>query len=315
LQGPPATAPRPAAPRAQRSKAGEAASVAGADALVELCSSLRDEPAGDAAGNPIEQAKASAAHADRRQTALNGSYVAVVPASGFSFRGYQMGERRLVLDTNRTFVLGEGAELFASSRETPPGFSLEPDLAERLLAERSSGRLTLRLAFRPAHSEMRKDGCMWLSGGNVVKMEIDIVAAALLGPEGNILARGDTGEYGDPTAGLPVRSPRVTVKRTRDHLGKDVSDAMAGAFAPLSAAMQPCYQRVLIVRPALRGTLVLAIRVGGAGTLDEARVEMSSLGDDAVSACVISAATKTSLPAAPAGRFSVPLMFSSADER
>jgi hypothetical protein len=314
-QGPPATRPRPAPPRAQRSKTGEAANVANADALVGLCGSLRDEPTADFAGNAVEQARASAAHADRRQAALAGSYVAVVPAGGFSFRNYQIGERRLVLDTDRTFVLGEGAELFASSRDTPPGFSLEPDLAERLLAERSTGQLSLRLVFRPAHSELRKDGCMWLSGGNVVKMEIDIVAAALLGSDGAIVARGDTGEYGDPTAGLPVRSPKVTVKKTRDHLGKDVPDGVAGAFTPLSTAVLPCYQRVLIVRPALRGTLVLAIRVGGAGKLDDARVEISSLGDDAVSACVITAANKTSLPGLPAGRFSVPLLFGSADER
>jgi hypothetical protein len=319
-QGPPAAVPRRASPQPQRNQTGEtgggsSAHFITADTLVELCGGLRDEAPGDFAGNAVEQAKASAAHADRRQTALAASYVTVVPAGGFTFRSYQIGERRLVLDTDRTFVLGEGAELFASSRDTPPGFSLEPDLAERLLAERAAGQVSLRLVFRPAHSELRKDGCMWLSGGNVVKMEIDIVAAALLGPDGNIIARGDSGEYGDPTAGLPVRSPKITVKKARDHLGKDVPDTMAGALAPLSTAVLPCYQRVLIVRPSLRGTLVLAIRVGSAGRMDEARVEISSLGDDAVSGCVIAAATRTSLPGVPAGKFSVPLLFGSADER
>jgi len=314
---PPAEATKPPAlSRVQRSKPGEATSVGGAEALVGLCESLRDETAKDFPGNPVEQAKASAAHAERRQAALDGSYVTVVPANGFSFRSYQIGERRLLLDTDRTFVLGDGAELFASSRDTPPGFSLEPDLAERLLGERSDGRLSLRLVFRPAHSEMRKDACMWLSGGHVVKMEIDVVAAALLGADGNVVGRGDTGEYGDPTAGIPVRSPKVTVKKPRDHLGKDLPDATAGAFAPLSGSTLPCYQRVLIVRPALRGTLVLAVRVGSGGKLDDARVEISSLGDDAVSACVIAAANKTTLSGLGAGqRFSVPLQFGSAEER
>lgn len=302
--------------RVHRSKPGEATSIVGADGLVALCESLRDEAAADFPGNAVEQAKASAAHAERRQAALAGSYVTVVPAGGFTFRSYQMGERRLVLDTNRSFVLGDGAELFASSRDTPPGFSLEPDLAERLLAERAAGRLTLRLVFRPAHSELRRDGCLWLSGGHVVKMEVDIVAAALLGADGGIVGRGDTGDYGDPTAGLPVRSPKVTVKKPRDHLGKDVPDAATGAFVPLSNALLPCYQRVLIVRPALRGTLVLAVRVGSGGKLDDARVEISSLGDDAVTACAVAAANKTTLPGLGSGqRYSVPLQFGSAEDR
>lgn len=157
---------------------------------------------------------------------------------------------------------------------------------------------------------------MWLSGGHVVKMEIDIVAAALLGGDGSVVGRGDTGDYGDPTAGLPVRSPKVTVKRPRDHVGKDVPDAATSAFAPLSNAVLPCYQRVLVVRPALRGTLVLAIRLGSGGKLDEARVEISSLGDDAVTACVVAAANRTTLSGLGAGqKYSVPLQFGSADDR
>lgn len=313
----PAEVARPKTPASlQSSRPGEATHVASADGLVQVCESLRDESAADFPGNAVEQAKASAAHAERRQTALASSYVTVVPASGFAFRSYQIGERRLLLDTDRSFVLGDGAELFASSRDAPPGFSLEPDLAERLLGERSAGRLSLRLVFRPAHSELRRDGCLWLSGGHVVKMEIDIVAAALLGADGSVVGRGDSGDYGDPTAGLPVRSPHVTAKRPRDHLGKDVADAMAGAFAPLAEAVLPCYQRVLLVRPALRGTLVLAVRVGSGGKLDDARVEISSLGDDAVTACAVAAAHRTSLPAlAPGQRYSVPLQFGSADER
>jgi hypothetical protein len=163
---------------------------------------------------------------------------------------------------------------------------------------------------------LRKDGCLWLSGGHVVKMEIDIVAAALLGADGSVVGRGDTGDYGDPTAGLPVRSPKVTVKKPRDHLGKDVSDAATGAFAPLSNAVLPCYQRVLIVRPALRGTMVLAVRIGNGGKPDETRVEISSLADDAVTACVVAAANKTALSGLGAGqRYSVPLQFGSADDR
>jgi hypothetical protein len=309
-------APRLAPPPAAPSKPGDATNILGSEALVGLCQALRDETTLDFPSNPVEQARASAAHAERRQSAQAATYVTVLPASGFSFRSYQIGEHRLVLDTDHSFVLDDGAELFASSKDSPPGFSLAADLAERLLGERAAGRLGLRLVFRPAHSELRKGSCLWLGGGRVVKLEIDVVAAALLGPDGSVVARGDTGEYADPGAGLPVRSPKVTLKRPRGADGKDVSDATAESLSTLSTAAQPCYQRVLLVRPTLRGTLVLAIRVGAGGKIDEARVEMSSLGDDAVTACVSTAASKTTLLGVSAGqRFSVPLQFAAADER
>jgi hypothetical protein len=298
----------------QTGRSGEANDVVGPEALVGLCHVLRDERAVDFQGNAVEQARASAVHAERRRAAQTASYVTVVPATGFAFRNYQMGEGRLVLDTDRGFSLGDGAELFSPSQDPAPGFALSADVADRLLAERAVGRLALRLVFRPARSELRKDGCVWLGGGRVVKMEIEIVAAALLGPSGEVLARGDTGEYSD--SGLPVRSPKVSVRKPRGPDGTDVSAQVAESFSPLSAAALPCYHRVLLVRPSLRGTLVLAIRMGKAGKVEEARIEMSSLGDDAVSACVVAAASKTSLPGlAPGQRFSVPLHFASADER
>jgi hypothetical protein len=306
----------PGSTTVQPSKSGEAASVAGPDALVDLCQALRDEGTVDFQGNPVEKARASAAHAERREMALASSYVTVVPPAGFSFRTYQMSEGRLVLDTDRGLVLGDGAELFVSSRDPSPGFSLSPESADRLLAERGAGRLALRLVFRPARSDLRKDGCMWLGGGRVVKLEIDIAAAALLGRAGDVVARADTGEYGDPGAGLPVRSPKVSVQKPRGPDGQDVPTQAAEWLAPLATAAEDCYHRVLLVRPALRGMLVLAIRVGAGGKVEEARVEMSSLADDAVSACVVAAAKKASLAnLGPGQRFSVPLQFASADER
>jgi len=294
--------------------AGRKASELGPDALVALCQDLRDEGATHFPGNAVEQAQAAAAHAEQRQAALSTSYVAVVPSGGFAFRDYAMGEHNLVLDTARSFVLGEGAELFVAASDSPPTFPLSPDIALRLLAEHGAGHLVLRLVFRAAPSQIRKDGCMWLSGGHVVKMEVDLIGAALLRPDGEVLVRATNGEYGDSQVDVPVRSPKVRVKKPRTADGRDAGDTVARALAPLANAAESCYQRVLALRPALRGTVVLAIRVAGTGKLDDARVEMSSLGDDAVAACVEAAAGKATLTGVPSGRFSVPLHFASAEE-
>ena len=255
------------------------------------------------------------AHAQQRQAALAGRYVAVVPATGFAFRSYELGERRLVLDTERGLALGEGAELIVPSKDPAPGFVLSPDLAEHLLSQREQGKLALRLIFRPTGSQLRKDTCLWLGGGRVVKMEIDLLGTALIAPDGTVLSRGDTGEYADSSPATPVRSPKVSAYKPRAADGKDVEATMAGALAVLAERAQPCYERVLIARPALRGTLVIAIRVGQGGHVESAHVEMSSLGDDTLVGCVAKNAKQATVQGASSGqRFSVPLHFGSAEE-
>ena len=310
---PPATtAPSPSAGPASAS---DASTVNGPDGLVALCESLRDENPTGFPGNAVEQARAIETHAQRRQVAFAGRYVAVVPAAGFVFRSYELGERRLMLDTDRGLVLGDGAELFVPSKDPSPGFVLAPDLAERLLTQRTEGKLSLRLIFRPAGSQLRKDACMWLGGGRVVKMEIELLGAALLAPDGTVLSRGDTGEYADTSPTAPVRSPKVTVRKARGADGKEIESSMTGALVAIAERARPCYERVLIPRPALRGTLVLGIRMGGGGRVESAHVEMSSLGDDTLVSCVATAATNVTIPGTSSGqRLSVPLQFGSAEE-
>jgi hypothetical protein len=303
-------------PSARPGNSGDASSVRGPEGLVALCESLRDENAMSFVGNAVEQARALENHAQRRQAALPGRYVPIVPASGFAFRSYELGERRLLLDTERGLVLGDGAELFVSSRDPAPGFVLAPDLAERLLAQRTDGRLALRLIFRPAGSHLRKDACLWLGGGRVVKMEIELLGAALVAPEGTVLSRGDTGEFADASPTAPVRSAKVSVHKPRAADGKEIQASLASALGTLAARAQPCYERVLLVRPALRGTLVLGIRIGASGRVETAHVEMSSLGDDTLVKCVTTNAAKATIPSTSSGqRFSIPLRFGSAEER
>jgi hypothetical protein len=295
---------------------GNASSVSGPDGLVALCESLRDESSASFSGNAVEQARAIESHAQRRQAALAGRYVAIIPASGFVFRNYEIGERRLMLDTQHSLVLGDGAELFVPSTDPAPGFVLLPDLADRLLTLRNEGKLALRVIFRPLGSQLRKDACMWLGGGRVVKMEIEVLGAALVASDGTVLSRGDTGEYADSSPVLPVRSPKVTVRKPRGADGKDVPASMATALGALAERALPCYERGLVARPALRGTLVIAIRIGPGGQVESARIEMSSLGDDTLVKCVAANVTKATVVGTSSGqRFSVPLQFASAEER
>ena len=305
----------PLAPVPQQGARGDASSVNGPEGLVALCEVLRDEASMTFPGNAVEQARAVESHAQARQAAMAASYVTTIPAAGFAFRGYELGERRLILDTNRGLVLGDGAELLMSSKEPAPGFALSPDSADHILAQTAAGKVGLRLVFRPAGSELRPDACMWLGGGRVVKMETELVGSALVAVDGTVLSRGDTGEYADPSIAAPVRSPRVRVRKPRTSDGREVPANTAAVLALLAEAARPCYERTLSVRPALRGTLVLAVRIGSGGRVEGPHVEMSSLGDDALASCVAAAAAKVVIGGAnPGQRFSVPLEFGSADD-
>jgi hypothetical protein len=278
---------------------------------------MRDEASMRFPGNAVEQARAFEAHAQRRQSALTGRYVTIVPSSGFTFRNYDLGERKLILDTERSLVVGDGAELFVPSKELAPGFALPPDLADRTLAQCAAGKIGLRLIFRPAYSQLRKDACMWQGGGRMVKMEIEILGTALVATDGTVLARGDTGEYADSSMANPVRTPKVFVSKPRTADGKELPPGTTEALSQLATHARPCYERALTARPALRGTLVLAIKIGPGGHLETPYVEMSSLGDDAMKACVVANVGKAKIAGVTTGgqRYSVPLVFSSAEDR
>ena len=299
-----------------KARDGDASSVQGADGLVALCQSLRDEPLSAAGGNPVEQARATELHAERRQAALVGRYVAMVPATGFAFTSYELGERRLLLDTEHGLALDDGAELVVPSKEAAPGFVLAPELAERLISLRAQGKLALRLIFKPAGSQLRKDACMWPGGGRIVKMEIEILGSALVATDGSVLSRGDTGEYADASPQLPVRSPRVNVRKVRFEDGRDIPAGLAPAFDTMAERATACYERRLAARPALRGTLVVGVRTGAGGRVESPHVDMSSLSDEPLVTCVTTAVGKATIAGASSGqRFSVPLQFGSVEDR
>ena len=76
----------------------------------------------------------------------------------------------------------------------------------------------------------------------------------------------------------------------------------------------PCYQKALESRPSLRGTLVLGIKVGPDGSVEESRMELSSLGDEFLAVCAAGKVGKAKLTAGPA-RMSVTVVFGSKDDR
>ena len=312
VAAPPSPGPPPGlAPPRDTGTAG-AFAVEGNEGLPRLCETLRDENSMAFSGNAVAQAEEREEHARGRQDAEHRRYVALVPAQGVALANYELGEGRLVLDTGRGFRLAENAELLTNLETGAIGFRLPPDAADHVLVERAAGRLFLRVMFRPLYSKMRQQACMWISGGGVVKMEIELEAVALLAPDGSRLAQGDNSPSTDLDA--PVTKPQIVIMRPRSATGGDVPDALARSSTELGPILLPCYQRALEMRPSLRGTLVLGIKVGPDGSVEESHMELSSLGDEALAACAAAKAGKAKLSAGP-GRMSVTVVFGSKDDQ
>jgi outer membrane biosynthesis protein TonB len=135
---------------------------------------------------------------------------------------------------------------------------------------------------------------------------------ALLAPDGSRLAQGDNSPGTD--LDTPVTKPQIVIKRPRSPTGGDVPDALAKASAELGPLLLPCYQKALEMRPSLRGTLVLGIKVAPDGSVEESRMELRSLGDEFLAACAAAKVGRAKLTAGP-GRMSVTVVFGSKDDR
>jgi hypothetical protein len=317
---PPAEAPPPAGPPpappapAAAPEHGGPRDLGGADGLVRLCNALRDEDAMSFDGNEVAQARAREQHERLRAQAAEDTYAVLVPAGGFGFRGYDLSDRRLTLDSGRSFVLADGIELASTDRDGNLAFALAPEAAETALKSHEQSRLNLRLVFRPAHSELRRDACVRLSGGRVVKLPVEVLAFALVGPDGATLSRGQVGDYPDET---PVATPQVTVAKPRTVEGREIPDAVAtAANKALGPALLPCYRKALESRPNLRGTLVIELRVMADGHIESPKMQMSSLGDEALVACSVQKAAHAHLAGVGATpRMSLPVTFGSKEDR
>jgi hypothetical protein len=285
------------------------------DALVLLCEILREPGLDTVQGSAVEQERAATRRAQERHDILKSRFVALIPSTGFSFGTYDMESHRLLLDNGRQLSLGDGAELIPVPQDPIPGFAVSPELADRLLAQRTSARLSLRAHFRIAGSQIRKDPCAWISGGHVVRMEIDLIGTALLAPDGTILARGDTGEFADGSLAMPVKKPRITLQTPRSIDGKEAPAPTIATLATLTETALPCYTSVLAKEPGLRGTLVLGFRVGISGQVESPHTEMSSLGNDELARCVAGKASQLKINGLPVGtRISLPILFSGKDD-
>lgn len=297
----PAPSPRPYLPTTN---------LPGPSGVVDLCDSLRAEDRMTFAGNAVAQARARDEHRKLRLSAAGANYAIDVPAAGFSFKGYDLPNQRLLIDTERGFVVGDGVQIAGSVPDGEMDFEAAPDPADAMLKAHAGKHLVLRLVFRPGKSQMTSSPCVRPAGGGIAKLHAQVLAFDLVRPDGSVAARGETSDYADAAAtATRVGEPAVTVRRPSADAG-DVPEDLIAAVQVLGPPLLPCYQKALAGRPGLRGTLVIDLRAAADGSIQQPKMQVSSLGDDAMVDCVLARLGRAKLPRRPGSlRISIPIGF------
>ncbi|MBI5482515.1 MAG: AgmX/PglI C-terminal domain-containing protein [Deltaproteobacteria bacterium] len=286
--------------------------------LKRVCETVRPDGQVKFTGNEVERGKARAEYRKRRVAALERFYLVTVPSIGFSFREYDVSEKKLTLETRKVLPLADGVELaFAAGDDEPEiAAALGPQPAEQVVLLRGKGKLGLRLTFRLDPGQAG-DPCTRSPTRKVVKAAVDPLAFELveLAKVEKTLYRGELPGYTEALQGsVPVKGPKVRLGKPSAGQGEPPAPLIA-ALRGLEPALLQCYRQGLENNARLRGAIVVGFKLDAGGRVTHASAEINSLGDDEVTACAVARvrAHRFARGVKP-GRVSVPVYFQSQDD-
>jgi hypothetical protein len=280
--------------------------------LKRLCEMVRPDSRVKFTGDEVERGRARAEHRRRRTAALERYYQVTVPAAGFRFREYDVGEKRLTLETRRSFGVAPGVELVVPTGDD------EPDMVARVAAGpatqvvrlRGKGKLGLRVTLRLLPGP-HGDPCSRVAARRATRVAVDPLAFELveMGKVEIVHYRGELPGYHEAV--------QAVVRFGKPSAGSvDAPASLVQALRGLESGLLQCYRKGLEGNARLRGALVVGFHVDAAGHVTHAKAEINSLGDDAVTACVLARVSAFRLAKAlrGGGRVSVPVYFQAADD-
>jgi TonB family protein len=286
--------------------------------LRRVCEAVQPDARVKFSGNEVERGKARAEHRKRRTAALERFYLVTVPSTGFSFREYDVTEKKLTLETRKALALAEAVDLaFAGGDDEPEiAAAVAPQPAENVVLLRVKGKLGLRLTFRldPGQSG---DPCTRFPTRKAIKVAVDPLAFELVeaAKVERMLYRGELLGYAEALQGsVPVKGPKVRFGKPSVAQGEPPAPLVA-ALSSLEPGLLQCYRQGLENNARLRGAIVVGFKVDAGGRVTHAGAEINSLGDDDVTNCALARVrAHRFVKAARPGRVSVPIYFQSQDD-
>jgi hypothetical protein len=282
--------------------------------LYRACLDARDPDRMPLGGDSFSRGRARAEQRRVRERIVGALLEVEVPANAFAFEEYDFDGESLSVDTERNLRLWGGRiDLFPSGGDAL-AFPLAPDRARDVVERHRRREVKLRIGFLLGHDDPDADPCLLRPGVPPI-VKADVAYMELADVAGHVLAREDTARLADahtlaPDTSGAAASVRVTVAPPTITGDRAVAAAVEADFAGgaserLAAAIQPCVRADGPV-----GTVVVDLALEG-GHASDVRIEVDSLHEDTMSACIRDAVAAWAFPAAghhARARVSVPVM-------
>jgi hypothetical protein len=256
-----------------------------------VCLGLRPVERVSFTGSPDRIAKARDAYRVERDRLRQTTFSVEIPWGTFVVSSWDPEQKRVTVSTEKPFRALAGALSLVDPDLDELQFEAVEEAHGPLQAGLSKGTLSLLLTFKPAEED--ESPCV-ASKAEAFTLLMDLTAAELRAA-GKPVARA-TGEGFEPAARTSGK-PTVTLRRA------PVADAAANTPAALKSvekvkpALEQCYRDALAKRPALDGSLILALAMGASGKVEAKEVMADSLQDAATLECIKAALAQARLPA------------------
>lgn len=284
--------------------------------MVDICRQVEPADQISVEGNAFERGQQRDAHRRQREEALGRLYVVDIPASAYEFLEYDMRAQELRVDTSAGLRAHEGRTALLLREHDTVLASVTPAQARRLAELQQRGELVLRLGFYLHPSAPEATPCALPRTPDVpVRVEVELAFFELRHGDAGALVRvgpgGDGGASWSAGAGTapPSSDPAVTLSRPSVNTEGDLDELIQGpAGEQLRQRFLQCYRSRLETRPGLEGMVVVQLVVAG-GQVRSAHLEIDSLGDPMIGACVMRQVRAYPYPRNVHGGVSLPIQF------
>lgn len=263
--------------------------------VAQLCEAVRvmEDPPPRGAG-AVGARLAQAQVARERKHALQRVYEAEIPAHGFFFADYEADRGVLTLNTFKPFFALGGDLALSTTESDPLEIPLDEPRTRALLQEHEAGQLVLHVWFHldadpdqeNATDALRDQPCVMRPNTSSAKMVVSWLAGELRGPKGQNRGRFLT-DNGRRTAVVAQQmvGPTTLALGELDGAG-NATPTLWPVLEGRKSALEACHAQH--GRNA-EGAVVLGLDFGKDGRLTRVGVEVGSLDNDPLEACVLGA--------------------------
>lgn len=296
--------------------------VTSANQIREMCQHLVPAESLQLTGNAFERGQKRAAHRRAREAALVELYVVEMQASEFELLEYDVENEEIEVSTGSGIRVAGGTTTLNFGASDPMRVSIPPNEAQQIARLHQQRQLRLRFGFFLRTESATASPCSYARyGQRVTSVQTELAFFELRRNTGQTLVREELAELEDDEDSSssggerrPASGPAVTLTRAsvsgNTNLGRLLE---ADTGRQLGRRYLACYQQRLESRSDLSGTVVVNFTVARGGNVTSAHLEIDSLGDRQLGACVLSQTRGFNFPSEAWGNASLPINFTNED--